>query len=222
MPKPRKGSFPKSKNTKKDKKAKSSDFDAENGDDMDMFMEEDEHGDFFDEEFIAPEGEDLDEMDEIDEDALAELDEEDMAGAGEDEEFDDMEGEDFDEEEGDGDEDEDDMQEDQEERVGKEYAKEEKIVIDNAKLSMVIKAINKKSKKALRMFLKIFRGIVMQGLGDEVEKKKQKKGTVKTIYEVESGSVYNKAIKFALTKIPHVLKETIEHVSMLRSIKIDL
>ena len=160
------------------------------------------------EEFVPPEDiEDLDEMDENEygEEDFAELDgldEDALIGQGE-AEFD---------EHGDFDEEGEEGEEGHEEEEFGEDEEEERIVIDNAKLKMVIQGVAKNSKQALKMFLKIFRGIVLQGISEEGDKKKTRKRKIS--YEVESGKVYNKVITYALTKVPHVIKRYIEHVML--------
>jgi len=212
----KKGSF--GKNNKKTKKSQQPKFADAEEDDMEMFN--DENQDFFDEEFVPPEGEDLDEFDEnadfnLEGEDLDEFDEndEDLINQGDDDidqegEFakldgfdgeDDLEGE-FDEE-GEDDEDADVPRDDSDD------GPEEKVIIDSAKLKMVIKGVNQNSKQAFKMFLKIFRGIIIQGLSDEGMKQSKRRSIA---YEVEDGKVYNKIITFALTKIPHVLKKYIE------------
>ncbi len=217
------GKFPKrtyrEKNRiKKEKKQKLA-AKAEEEDEMEMEMMNDEHGDFFDEDFIAPEGEDLDEFDEDAELEGGDLDDfdedegDDVLNQG-DEEFDEA---DFDKLDGFGGEEEEGGEEDELAEDVPEYddrdddEPEEKIIIDSAKLKKVIAGVKQNSKPAFRMFLQIFRGIIIQGLSDEGMKQAKRRSIA---YEVESGKVYNRIITFALTKIPHVLKKYIETVKL--------
>jgi len=211
--KPAKRTFREKNRIKKEKKQRLAAA-AEEEDEMEMEMMNDEHGDFFDEEFVPPEGEDLDEFDEnadLDGEDLDEFDEgegedeEDFINQG-DEEFDEA---DFDKLDGFGGE-EDELAEEVPEYDDRDDEPEERIIIDSAKLKKVIAGVKQNSKPAFRMFLQIFRGIIIQGLSDEGMKKAKRRSIA---YEVESGKVYNKIITFALTKIPHVLKKYIETVS---------
>lgn len=199
MARHKKGSRGGDKSFKKSHQFKN-DIDEDNEDELDLYNDENE--DFFDEEFVPPEGEDLDEFDEATEDVdMRELDE-----VGDE----DIDGEDFGEE-GEGEDDE--MMGEEENDGDDDFGQVEKIVIDNAKLSVVIKQANQNSKGALKLFLKIFKGIIMQGLSDELDEGKKKKRKNIVEYEVESGKVYNKIIRFALTRVPHLLKYQIENVS---------
>jgi hypothetical protein len=157
---------------------------------------------FYDKEFVLPE--DADELDEPDEEDLEKM----YAQKPEEEEnFDEEGGEDF---EGDFDEEGDEFPE--EEDLHYEEPEQliiEKIPINEERLNQVIEKADGKSKKALKMFLKIFNAAIVQGTEDEDQERDRR---VKVEYEVEDGEVYNKVITYALSEAPVLLKYHIEHV----------
>ena len=208
MPSQKKAFRNKSKLAKKEAIRKR--IEEEEEDELEMYMKEGNEEDL--DEFVPPEDEDLDEFDETmeyGEEDFAELD-----GFNEDDLIDQGEAE-FDEQ-GDFDEDEEQGEYGQDE----EEFEEERIIIDNAKLKMVIQGVNKNSKQALKMFLKIFRGIILQGISEDNDDDKKKR-KIRISYEVESGKVYNKVIMYALTKIPHVIKRYIEQVVSFKMINMN-
>lgn len=153
---------------------------------------------FFNEEFVPPEGEDLDEPEdeELQRIIEAEKREQELEEEGE------FEGEGFDDEEVDGEE---------EEPADRENIIEiRKIPINEERLSRVIEQTDAYSRKALRLFLRIFKSAINQGTEDDDQQIVHGKNPVE--YEVEDGNAYNQVITYALSKLPHVLQHHLKNV----------
>jgi len=193
---PNKNKF-RGKNKRADKKAQKKK--AKQEDKLSEGSLDDEHL-YFDEEFVAPEGEDLDEPDDFELERLREIERQEA-------EAEEMEGEeDFQEEQYD-----DEQIEGEEQEPSEGGVEIRRIPINEERLSRVIAQCEAHSRKALKMFLKIFRSAINQGTEDDEEQKTQAKNPVE--YEVEDGTVYNQVISYALTKVPHVLQYHLKNVT---------
>jgi hypothetical protein len=163
--------------------------------DVDEDFEDDEHL-FFDEEFQPPEGEDLDEPDF---ENLQDPDGEDPEG--QDAGFD--QGEIDPEAEFDGEFINDDI-------APMSIHEAKKITITQDRLSKILEKTEAKSKRGLKMFLKVFSSAINQGTEDEDEDIKKRHVPVE--FEVEDGEVYNEVVSFALEKAPFYLQNFLKNV----------
>lgn len=183
------------KNSSKSKKHRFNKKKSNTFKEIDEDFEDDEHL-FFDEEFQPPEGEDLDEPDY---DNLPEP------------EQGDLDGEDGDlDEEGElpeGDFDGEFITDD----IEPEIREAKKIVITQERLSKIVEKTEEKTKRGLKMVLKVFSSAVNQGTEDEDADIKRRHIPVE--FEVEDGEVYNEVVTFALEKVPLYLQHFLKNVS---------